>query len=445
MGETKVVDIRPYLAAAIARNSRAYARGRTLYNKRPAECEAESHKSGCKNHRAITSCRAEYEIKARQMLGVLCLYDEQDVTSVLAHGWRQIYSAIKNDKPINTKQYASDDDEAADVLFVAAYFSLVLNKELSKDMQKIMAELTQTYDQNPAETYVSPADIMTGETWYPARASGTAALDGVLDSEKGEAFEILAYMMGMDLADYLYGINLSKEEKGACVVAADGLDYLARPLAYFAMLIKAIKADRRYLLNTHSEKLIIDAQTARTEAAQSREDATSAKKQLERELLTISNLREQINALESDKRKLSAELAEHDGDAQELAALRSALYDAEQEQPESVDLVPAIPFGLRIVCMGGHPHWIAQMKKILPDITYIGLEVSFDEQTLRNADAVWFRADYIPHKSYTPAITICRKAGVPVYYFPPRFGADKCAVEVCAQMNEMNRLRGKRR
>lgn len=60
MAQHLKLDLRPYLAAAVARNDRAYQRGRVIYYEHLAECEAAAHKSGCISHRAITACRAEY-------------------------------------------------------------------------------------------------------------------------------------------------------------------------------------------------------------------------------------------------------------------------------------------------------------------------------------------------------------------------------------------------
>lgn len=431
--EQKTLDIRPYLAAAIARNDRAYARGRMLYYDRPAECEAEALKSGCKNHRAITSCRAEYELKARQMLGVLCHYDEPEVTPVVAHGWRQLYSAIKSDKAVNVDQYRSEDNDASDLLFVSAYFCSILDKQLPGSLKQLIYELTQSYEQAPADTYVAPADIATGKRLLPSRSTGTAALDDAADQQSGEPFELLAHFMGLGLSDYLYNVKLTAEQKGMCALIADGDDKLIRPLAYFAMLINAIKADRRYLLDTHAEKLIIDARTAQIEAAKSREDAARATDQLNRALATIADLHRQTDALENDKRRLTDALAEHEGDAQELAALRSALYRAEEEPEEPPAPTAVAPPSQRIVCIGGHQRWIVQMRDALPDVKFIPADVTLDYNVLDECDAVWFRADYMSHTQYTPAIDICRTRHIPVYYFSGR-GAERCIAEICKTM-----------
>lgn len=435
MGEMRKIDLRPYLAAAIARNDRAYARGRMLYYDLPAECEAAALKSGCKNHRAITSCRSEYELKARQMLGVLCQYEEPAVTSVLAHGWRQLYSAVKADKSLNMEQYQHEDDDATDALFVSAYFCKILGKPFPVRLQPIVADLVQTYEQDPGETYVSPADTMTGRIWYPSRDPGTAALDDAPEPDAGEPFELLAHMMGIGLSDYLYGVKLTTEQKGACTLVADGRESLARPLGYFALLINAIKADRRYMLDAHAEKLIIDVQTARIEAAKAREEASRAEDKLQSALETVEDMRRQIGALEADKARLQKELAAHDGDAQELAALRSALYRAEEEPEEVEPIAAIIPPTQRIVCIGGHQRWIAQMRDALPGINYIPADVTLDYNALNECDAVWFRADYMSHAQYTPAIDVCRTRRIPVHYFSGR-GAERCIAEICEAMKE---------
>lgn len=434
MAQHLKLDLRPYLAAAVARNDRAYQRGRVIYYEHLAECEAAAHKSGCISHRAITACRAEYEIKARQMLGVIAYCETEDVTAIVRRGWPAIYSHFAGKRPMPDVQYTQDND-LMDTLIVYCFLCLIFDREPSDQIKRELQSMQRTFEMHHAELTPSAEEQERARRLYPCKAPGTAALDDTPHLEDIAApFENLAYEMGLDLSDYLHGIEFSKQHRALCALLLGKREELAAPLGYFAMLISAIKADRKYLIETHAEKLIADAQKAQTEAVRAKQEAERADERAATAERMIAELREQLATLEAQRNRLQAELDERAGDVQELAALRSALYAAEQEDEQvSNDTVPELPADLRIVCMGGHQRWITQMRDALPDVVYIPAGSSADDQIIRNADAVWFRADYMSHSAYIPAIAACRAAKIPVYYFSAR-GADRCAAELCRTM-----------
>lgn len=117
----------------------------------------------------------------------------------------------------------------------------------------------------------------------------------------------------------------------------------------------------------------------------------------------------------------------------ECEALREALYRSTEHitESEANEKPKHLPDELRIVCIGGHDRWITAMKTLLP-LTYIHADVTPDMAVIRNASAVWFFAEYMSHRQFTPIIECCRTNRVPVYYFS-RSGAEHCAEEILDQ------------
>lgn len=147
----------------------------------------------------------------------------------------------------------------------------------------------------------------------------------------------------------------------------------------------------------------------------------------------LSDIISENERLSMENARLSAQLELFESYKQECAALREALYRSTEHiiEPKADEKPKHLPDDLRIVCIGGHNRWITAMKTLLP-LTYIPADVTPDMAVIRNASAVWFFAEYMSHRQFTPIIECCRTNRVPVYYFS-RSGAERCAEEILDQ------------
>lgn len=403
------VNVAPFIAIAIARNDRAYARARMLYYERQAECEAALYKNQDYRHEAITSCRVEYQIKARQVLGVIYVCEVKSILDVIKRGWPHISRVINNAgaSPVAFRgRDLIDDSDPMDLAFIGFFYARLTEKPTPPEIEQCIVSMSDLYAHRVdfiADT--KTLNLSFGKKAFPnSKYTGTAALENAEgDGQIPQAAYQLADAKGIFLSDYLAGLSLSDEDKALAVSIAGEDRNLIPVLGLFALLYKAIKADRKYMLQNHRESIQADLAVANQEAARAVHEKKAVEEKFAALTDTIAELKTRINDLEVQKSKLEHRLSEHDGDAQELSSLRSALYSAEQEDEQLAEVETFTPPTQRIVCIGGHQRWVSQMAKALPNIRFISADVTLDYNVLNDAEAVWFKVDYMSHSQYTPA------------------------------------------
>lgn len=163
--EEAIVDIRPYLAAAIARNDKAYAKARQLYCERIADCESTLGSSALAEHVYIVSCPIEVHIKARQALAVLLTYPEETAYNLVRQGWIGLCQRIE--KGIRgIEMYilnSSSDAIALDRLAVAILVYMKLERQIPPGIHKAFSDLARVYEEEPEPI----TDISRGREAFP--------------------------------------------------------------------------------------------------------------------------------------------------------------------------------------------------------------------------------------------------------------------------------------
>lgn len=85
----------------------------------------------------------------------------------------------------------------------------------------------------------------------------------------------------------------------------------------------------------------------------------------------------------------------------ELADLRELVFLQQSDEPVEADAKEEIKFPVettgRIVSFGGHPNWISEMKKLLPNVTFYSPDVVPNKDAIKNADQVWVQTQFISH------------------------------------------------
>ncbi|MDO4564858.1 MAG: hypothetical protein Q4C04_04520 [Clostridia bacterium] len=425
------LDITPFLAVAMARNEKAYAQVKRRYNARVAECEAAALRGGKANHPVIASVRAEYEIKARQCLGVIATLDSlEDMRPLLRAGWKQIYDAVRSDA--NTRRAeriiaAIDDlDGACDAAVAYFAISAILGKPAPTD-EWVMSTIGMraSYMSHRMEGRFSfeeipEADRARSLEVYNSRVSrGSEAISEEAEDDYGTSTYVLGDAYEFSIGEYIAGVEFNARDRAICYYLADGQPTLYQPFAILCLLIKALKLDRDYYLSNHAERIKAEAASqaqAAQEAARALAEKETQRKHAEQE---TARLKAEMEILERELAKKDKALQAHAGDAQELAALRDALYRAEMDEDE-------IPFGepaerditsRRIVSVGGGVRWLAGMKAACPSVTFIPPDVTLDLEIVRRADEVWLQAQVIGHPLADTVRDCCRTHGVPLYYY----------------------------
>ena len=123
-----------------------------------------------------------------------------------------------------------------------------------------------------------------------------------------------------------------------------------------------------------------------------------------------------------ENQRLTRELA----DLRELVFLRQS--DESAEMPVSEPIKFPIMTSGRIVSFGGHPAWITEMKKLLPNVLFCSPDVVPNKDIIRNADQVWVQTQYISHASFYRIVSSL-STQAQIRYFVSK-SAQRCAEQL---------------
>ena len=193
---------------------------------------------------------------------------------------------------------------------------------------------------------------------------------------------------------------------------------------------------------SRQQKYLPDGTTAETSPIEpaAAEQAAEENAQLKRELTQLKAQMKKINhdlsqenAILQDKlskaEKASAAMA------QELADLREIVFNQQRSVPQEKEEPAKIAFPYRtdrrVIAFGGHDSWLRAIKFKVPDVRFMGEDISSAE-VIRRADVVWIQTNCIGHNTYYNVIDLVRRYGRKVRYFKYA-SAVKCAEQVAEE------------
>lgn len=121
-----------------------------------------------------------------------------------------------------------------------------------------------------------------------------------------------------------------------------------------------------------------------------------------------------------------------DGMTQELADLREIVFNQQQGMlaEDETGVKTTFPYRLnrRVVAFGGHDSWLREIKFKVPDVRFMGENIS-NAEVIRRADVVWLQTNCIGHDTYYGVINLARRYNRKVRYFQYASAA-KCAEQI---------------
>ena len=182
--------------------------------------------------------------------------------------------------------------------------------------------------------------------------------------------------------------------------------------------------------------------TAQPEKAEEEDSAAEENEQLKKELAQLKEQAKKANyTLSRENRDLKEKLEKSEAAAgemtQELADLREIVFNQQSGAEEkTVEVKITFPYHTtrRILAFGGHDSWLREIKFKVPDVRFMGEDISSPE-IIRRADVVWIQTNCIGHKSYYNIIDLARKYDRKVRYFKYA-SASKCAEQIIEEENE---------
>jgi len=193
-----------------------------------------------------------------------------------------------------------------------------------------------------------------------------------------------------------------------------------------------------------------DVEPERIEAENTAEKENSTAEEIEKLKKELAQLKEQAKkanySLSRENRELKEKLEKAEAASvemtQELADLREIVFNQQNEskqqsgaEEKSAEMKITFPYHTtqRIVAFGGHDSWLREIKFKVPDVRFMGEDISSPE-VIRRADVVWIQTNCIGHKTYYNIIDLARKYGRKVRYFKYA-SATKCAEQVVEEEN----------
>lgn len=126
--------------------------------------------------------------------------------------------------------------------------------------------------------------------------------------------------------------------------------------------------------------------------------------------LNISN-----NSLRARNNENKARESQYNSEHDELVALRNYVYNLTQDdladKNDDIDAMKDSIKDKRIVIIGGHPNWVAKVKREFPNWRFLSPDASgsTDGSLLVNTEYIYFFTDCIKHTAYYKYINVIRK------------------------------------
>ena len=415
------VDLAPLAARAMAfLNPDAVER---FYALSPAKYYAEVMAGASKSSVAMSAGRAEQQIVSAHALGILRASEEATIRGLLRAVDRKTY-----DKTHDVIKSAPPDAEIS--LDSCMIFDLNMDTSLYRTMLAFFQifiskrQVLQNDSFNDLSHWLlSQSDIKSVRKSKPTADDKkalqkhlgklpVAGFGDLYDRFAVEAIDEFALMYegaGIDVSDYTADIRITADD--AAIILSDTPEKTALNAASL-MVARAIQKDKAFCIDK-----ILRGDTAALEAARIAQEkaeqrAAAAEKR-------IAELEAAIRQQEKDAQKSFAALQAHEADAQELTALRDALWRSAQEDtqeaPDDTQSPRIIPDG--VVIVGGHSAWARRLTERFPSIRAYPHGTTCPENIIRSASELWIQAAYMSHTEFYAVIDIARTCGIPVNYF----------------------------
>lgn len=416
------IDLAPIAARAMAfLNPDAVER---FYALSPAKYYAETMRGAGKSSAAITAGRAEQQIVSAHALGILRAAEEMTVNALLRAVDRKTYdmthSAIKStpaDAEIQLARCVPYLDETPDETTYRMVLALI---QITKERRQVVRD--DGFD-DLAQWMVSQANVDSIRQVAPTNTQkralqtqlgnlpvrGFGDLYDRFELESIDEFAMMYEGAGVDVSDYTADIRITADD--AAIILSDTPEKMALNAASL-MVARAIQKDKAFCIDKILRGDAAALEAARIAQEQAEQRAAAAEKR-------IAELEAAVRQQEKDAHKSSAALQAHEADAQELTALRDALWrsaqEDAQESPADTQSPRIIPDG--VVIVGGHPAWARRLTERFPSIRAYPHGTTCQESVIRSASELWIQAAYMSHTEFYAVIDTARTCGIPVHYF----------------------------
>lgn len=423
-----VTDILVHVASGVAFLPEARRTLQAIYKSNPARFSAAAQTCPQRHARVLHAGRAEMDYACMQALGILSVGTESEIKRLLRAALRPAFDRLSELSPgsIVDLEWLSDcfAFSDADVLCAQLFVSLGIcaafelqpqaSGELGEMLQSMLAEYGRGLEarlQFTARQASAAAAKLTSQCGKSAFSGWQEVADAFAPLELDRELAALEHG-GIDIGVYTSGIGCGEKDAPYIAGETSRESFL---LATLFLLGRAIGRDKSIALDVYRKQNEADMAIDGWKRAQGREQIFQRR---------IQSLENALRLAEKNAAEAQAEAKSHAGDAQELAALREALWNGSQtnEEPEMKEKTRDLP--KHMVIVGGHPSWAKEMEKATGARAWPA-GVTCPPQVVAGADEIWIQAAYMSHKAFFSVIENARKLGKTVRYFPST-GVGRC-------------------
>lgn len=486
---TVEIDLRLFIVEALASNPKIEKLLNNYYKLYKFEAYEIAKNSPLYNHPMITDGSIKKEVLSKRALGLILLSQQnEEVSSIIdklfKKGWPKLSKYIstlqKNNKPFDLdyvfekiylprKEYATDESVFSLAAFgylaaVNAGLEFVINDSLShterclyntltfyeegceqrysfenidKGLYKKAKDLLERIEQKYGDRYFKNIDnlftlVNKGESKYERLRLLASKLSFFFDDECCMA----ANMFEQDISnrlklEVLAIFCLTHEIRNV----DDAAEFLVLGVL-FKKLIVGYKEVKKYYFENNQETMFLELsryQAAEKKAVAEQERIQKAFDEIKSENARLkkdykSNLESEIVALKQEIASLKEKEKSQNMLTREVASLRSALYQPEEESHDhrAIDIEKINSY--KGIIIGGHQNWHQQIKKQLDFDCVLEANTHLLEH-IDEYDVVLFKTSYLDHPTYFKVIEKVRRS-TPIFGYLQHSNVDLCLEEI---------------
>lgn len=468
-------DLTPCLAKTFASNNRVQKLFNKIYETNRDYHNMIAKKNEFYNCVLITGDTLENQVKAQRNLAIVMLYLDEcspyfikdnkwqlKIIDTLKGAWNTLYNRIENypDKHISYETFVRkyiDIDSTPEIEFtylVTLFFIFCHMANKTFDTNERMINKHLVYLANNMNTDSLIERLKTTESYFK-RIGLLDRSKEVLNCQSIRGVRSILLYENKYPDDLFYALsltvsrfsgipltlfddqNLSKQELKLlcyCIVASEqemgrrwedkelkhalllGLIIFNMNKSYIKLKEETIEQSNLLTSTPEHKELISEIEELKIKLASAEsklreKDSLSAAKQE-----IINGNQNQINRLNKQFNSTEKELQNKIKELQEENEILKSLAERE-DMPEAMPIDLDALKNLKAIVFGGHDNWQANLKKKLPDYTYVAVDnLNYNSNLLDNFDTVIFNYKYVNHAHYYKIIEKVRRTDKKIIY-----------------------------
>ncbi|MBE0069906.1 hypothetical protein [Thermoanaerobacterium thermosaccharolyticum] len=462
--EPITINILPFLIEALSIKKSIRKDIDMLYESDKYKFYKKAKESEWYNNLVVKEGDIYREVYAKKALGIiLCANKDNNLAEkflqILKKGWPRAYSYVKKHDNIDIEQYMVNlnseidnmhidifNSELAVLYFLSVNFNknFIINEGLKVFEENLLQRekhylglepSSYSFDKLPDETkkhaadlrkqvYSAIGEISTYKILFDSKVDVVRReidfMSFLFDSEK-LSMDSLFFENDINKKDVIeifalyYGIFKDMDVENAIKHFVSG--------TIIKCLLKAYKQVKTYFFEHNQETMFLEMERRDEEIEKLKSENDMLKNKISELSQTLADHKkslenkylQEIKMLNKTVEDLKMQLDKEHQKDKELNALRDFMFSLDTKEAYSNFAEDTDFSSVKGLIVGGHEIWQKELKKSLPNFSFINSE-NFDIKVLDNIDIVFFFPNFLSHALYYRVINEVRKRNIKVGY-----------------------------